>query len=185
MLLFRGYFGTALHTGDMRFHRQMLERNPVLFPHYLGGRSIPVDECIFDNTYCDPIFQFPERSKALEMMVTLIGQHQGKRVLLCTDSIGKEEIFVVLAKHFQTLVVVNEERMANIGLMDIDTACFTTDPADGWIEVIRKGEKQRRMAAGGCISIMLTGWANINFTYSSDLKNFLIPYSLHSNFKEL
>ena len=41
------------------------------------------------------------------------------------------------------------------------------------------------MNKGNCISIVLTGWANINFTYSKDLKNYLIPYSLHSNFKEL
>lgn len=32
MILFQGYFGTILHTGDMRFHMEMLYNNPQLYP---------------------------------------------------------------------------------------------------------------------------------------------------------
>ena len=70
MVLFRGYMGTILHTGDFRFSPLML-RNPILYPvgpssstSALGKGvrpSIHVDELVYDNTYCDPIFKFPSR----------------------------------------------------------------------------------------------------------------------------
>ena len=66
MLLFRGYMGTILHTGDFRFHMSMIEENEVLYPKSLrtpnfAKCSIHIDELVLDNTYCDPIFRFPNR----------------------------------------------------------------------------------------------------------------------------
>lgn len=66
MILFQGFFGTILHTGDMRFNLSMIPANPILYPTSnlnasLEGCSIPIDEMILDNTYCDPIFKFPDR----------------------------------------------------------------------------------------------------------------------------
>lgn len=69
MVLLQGYFGTVLHTGDMRFNAQMIPQNPQLYPpelrnESLDGCSIHIDELILDNTYCDPIFRFPDREEA-------------------------------------------------------------------------------------------------------------------------
>lgn len=72
MFLFEGYFGRVLHTGDSRFDEYMLTDYTYLFPPSIGyhdaartqKKSLPVDELILDNTYCDPIFQFPKRVKA-------------------------------------------------------------------------------------------------------------------------
>lgn len=66
MILFRGYMGTILHTGDFRFHISMIEENEVLYPRSLRTKdytkcSIHIDELVLDNTYCDPIFKFPNR----------------------------------------------------------------------------------------------------------------------------
>lgn len=73
MILFEGYtsvtryFGKYLHTGDLRFHEYMWEEYKYLWPPELGKtpegipKSIQIDELIFDNTYCDPIFDFPLR----------------------------------------------------------------------------------------------------------------------------
>lgn len=66
MILFRGYMGTIFHTGDFRFHQGMIENNPVLFPLTLRNKdyikcSIHIDEMIFDDTYCDPVFKFADR----------------------------------------------------------------------------------------------------------------------------
>ncbi len=58
MILFMGYFGTVLYTGDLRYHDCILSKNSYLFnPN--GTIKYPVDELILDNTYCDPIFAFP------------------------------------------------------------------------------------------------------------------------------
>jgi len=66
MILFKGYMGTILHTGDFRFHRSMIEEYETLYPKHLRTAnlakcSIHIDELILDNTYCDPIFKFPNR----------------------------------------------------------------------------------------------------------------------------
>lgn len=37
-------------------------------------------------------------------MIEIIEKHPGKRVYLSTDSLGKEELMIELAEHFQTLV---------------------------------------------------------------------------------
>lgn len=55
MYLFKGFMGTILHTGDFRFEKRMLQ-NQFLFPN---GKAVQIDEMIFDNTYCDPMFNFP------------------------------------------------------------------------------------------------------------------------------
>jgi hypothetical protein len=36
-----------------------------------------------------------------------------------------------------------------------------------------------------CIAITATGWANITGYQMPDKQNFVIPYSLHSNFEEM
>jgi DNA cross-link repair 1B protein len=66
MFLFQGYMGTILHTGDMRFSPKMFRSKSYkhLYPKEKWNEdnfkcSIQIDELILDNTYCDPLFQFP------------------------------------------------------------------------------------------------------------------------------
>ena len=71
MILFRGYMGTILFTGDFRYEYSMIKENSLLFPPRLRqyqekedvvenmrGISIKIDEMIFDNTYCNKAFVF-------------------------------------------------------------------------------------------------------------------------------
>jgi len=37
-------------------------------------------------------------------LIDIIDKNKEKRVLISTDSLGKEEIFIALAEHYQTLV---------------------------------------------------------------------------------
>lgn len=60
MILFMGYFGNILYSGDLRYHDKLLKDNYFLFnPN--GSLNYPIDELILDNTYCDPIFAFPSQ----------------------------------------------------------------------------------------------------------------------------
>ena len=66
MLLFQGYMGTILHTGDFRFHNELIINNSILYPAFKRNSdftkcSIHIDELILDDTYCDPIFTFPDQ----------------------------------------------------------------------------------------------------------------------------
>lgn len=63
MFLFRGYFGSVLHTGDFRWSRSLIQTNSALF-NSDSTLKFPIDELIMDNTYCDPIFKFPAQVKA-------------------------------------------------------------------------------------------------------------------------
>ena len=38
---------------------------------------------------------------------------------------------------------------------------------------------------GGSIGITLTGWANLTHPYPDGERSYLVPYSLHSNFREM
>ena len=71
MILFQGYMGTVLHTGDCRFNPGwMVERYNLLYPKRPGNVaaieakeacSVHIDELILDNTFCDEVFQFPDQ----------------------------------------------------------------------------------------------------------------------------
>ena len=111
MILFKGYMGTVLHTGDMRFDEKLIYQNPILYPRDLRNKelkncSIPVDECIFDNTFCDPIFQFGTKEKALEEIKDVIDANRNSRILISIDSLGKEDLLIHLAEHYKTPVYI-------------------------------------------------------------------------------
>ena len=70
MILFFGYMGTILHTGDFRFSSRMLTELTELYPPRKRNSendrvSIHIDELIMDATYADPMFQFPFRVRIL------------------------------------------------------------------------------------------------------------------------
>jgi DNA cross-link repair 1B protein len=105
MFLFQGYMGTILHTGDMRFREEMILNNPILYP--LQKRtpnnvkcSIHIDELIFDNTYLNPVFNFPTRDKACKMMMDIIEKNRGKRCIIAMGTLGKEEMMLHLSEYF-------------------------------------------------------------------------------------
>jgi len=109
MILFKGYMGTILHTGDLRFDEKLIYENPSLYPKELRNKelkncSIHIDELIFDNTFCDPIFQFGKRDEALKEIKEVIDENRDSRILISIDSLGKEDLLINLAEHYKTPV---------------------------------------------------------------------------------
>ena len=108
MFLFKGSFGTVLHTGDFRFSEAMFE-NPDLFPRErrnAEGRamSIDIDHLFLDNTFADPRFDTPSREEAYAQLKRIIREHEDYRIFLFSYYLGKEEVFLNLAEDFKTLV---------------------------------------------------------------------------------
>ncbi|CAM6005585.1 unnamed protein product [Sphagnum balticum] len=130
MILFRGYMGTILFTGDFRYEYSMVMENPLLFPRRLRGGcekqeevermtgiSIPVDEMIFDNTYCNKMFRFERETAVAERMIRIIEDNRNKKlVYIAMGALGKHRILMRLSKYFQTSIVVSEEQLERIGL---------------------------------------------------------------------
>ena len=120
IILFQGYMGTILHTGDFRFHSSMFYKHTALYPPEKRTKdfakcSIHIDELIYDNTFCDPVFTFPPRvylnshlwltllkEKAVADTIKIIEKHKGKRFQLGIYTWGKEEMLVLLAEYFKT-----------------------------------------------------------------------------------
>jgi len=73
MILFTGYMGTILHTGDFRYSKKMPNELKALYPETKRNSrnetvSIHIDELILDATYCDPMFVFPRRVKQISFI---------------------------------------------------------------------------------------------------------------------
>lgn len=58
-------------------------------------------------------------------------------------ALGKEDICVKLSRHFQTLLVIKEEKLEQLKSIDYNTEIFTTDKEKGFIEIIKKYEKDK------------------------------------------
>ena len=152
MFLFEGYFGKIFHTGDFRFDESMFRDYTYLYPPNLGyrdeaktiARSLPIDELILDNTYCDPKFQLPKRDKCVKDIIHIIDMNKPCDVYISTYNLGKEEILVELAQHYNTKVVVSEERFKDLLAMGVDEKMFSTNDEDGWIFVKKWKDKQTK-----------------------------------------
>ena len=79
------------------------------------------------------------------MLCEIIDNHMDYRILICVDSLGKEELMIALALKYETLIVVNEDRYQLIKAINLQPELFTTNRNDGWIEVIRKCDRQNRL----------------------------------------
>lgn len=63
---------------------------------------------------------------------------------------------------------------------------FSTNRNDGWIEIIRKSDRNDRLKEDpNAIAITATGWANCSKYINPDKRNYIVPYSLHSNYEEI
>lgn len=170
--------GTILHTGDMRFDNKLIYSNPILYPKELRTKdlrfcSIHIDELIFDNTFCDPIFQFAKKEEALQEIKKVIDENRDFRILISIDSLGKEDLLIHLAEHYKTPIVVNSERYKNIKTMNLRPEIFTTNYYEGWIEVITKKERKQRLydnPTEKTLCIIATGWGNTKHFVSFDKK---------------
>jgi len=188
MLLFEGYMGTILHTGDFRFTKRMFEENTILYPPRKSNPdneecAIHIDELILDDTYCDPIFKFPTRKDAFKSVIGIIESTPGKRVCIALDTLGKEELLVHLANHYKTKIILNEKRFTSLRLAEYYLHLFTSDHEEGFIEVIRKDETRRKLNEG-CVVIIPTGWCNQHY-FETEPYHYMVGYSLHSNYEEI
>lgn len=93
----------------------------------------------------------------------------------------------MLSRYYKTKIAVTPARMVYIKAMDFPyRTYFTTDHEQTWIEVIPKAEKESKITSTrGAIAVTLTGWANLTHAYPDGYNSYLIPYSLHSNFRQM
>lgn len=189
MILFEGYFGRVLYTGDMRYHDKLVRLNTPLF-HADGALRAPIDEVVLDNTYCDPVFNFPAQDRCVEIVAGIIEQNlrergAGLRVFLYSYSVGKEEICLELARRFRTKVVLEAQRWKMISRLDYHMSFFTKNAAEGFIHLVRGSQRQEKLQCANSIHVSLTGWINCPRYLCLARGQYLVAYSSHSNYQEL
>jgi len=195
MILFDGYMGTILHTGDFRFREEMITENEYLYPLVKKTKnnekcSIHIDELIFDNTYCNPMFNFPKSDVVFEMMKEIIDKNRKKHVIIAMGALGKEDICSKLAEYYQTLIIIAEEKFNQIKALNLRTDLFTTNKNESWIEIVSKKKRLKRLQYEeenknlDNIICITTDFLMMEHK-DPDGVNFMVPYSLHSNFVEM
>ena len=76
-------------------------------------------------------------------ILSLWNQHKGYKVYLFAYHLGKEEVFIKLAKHFNTKIVLTNERYESAKLIGLDMELFTTKHRNGWIFVRNFNDRKK------------------------------------------
>jgi len=81
----------------------------------MEGISLHVDEMIFDNTYCNQVFNFQREKFIIQKMIKIIAENSDKKlILIAMGALGKHQICLKIAEHFQTNIVVNESQLEKV-----------------------------------------------------------------------
>ncbi|RMX65848.1 hypothetical protein DD238_002771 [Peronospora effusa] len=222
IILFRLKDGkTYLHTGDFRFHRKMLGY-PALQPHIpTGNETIDhngqivginrLDGVYLDTTYCNPKYTFPTQQVAVDHALELINKHlTQEKVLFLFGSytIGKERLYMEIARKFQKKVCVSKAKLRIIetfGWPTKEMQLLTTETSATNLHVVRMQDLQmdnlivllakHRLRFRQIVAFRPTGWTFSSKTPrkistcctdpSGKIHVYGIPYSEHSSFAEL
>ncbi len=79
------------------------------------------------------------------MIINIINKNNDKKIYIAVDSLGKEELFIILADFYNTKIIVNNERYKKLKLIDHRLDVFTLDKNEGWIEIIKKSERDEKI----------------------------------------
>ncbi|KAJ4975993.1 hypothetical protein NE237_001099 [Protea cynaroides] len=126
MFLFRGEFGSILHTGDFRWEatseRAHFGKNTLL--NALKGDK--VDFLYLDNTYCNPLYSFPPRDAVAQQVIDVITSHPEHDIIIGIYTLGKEELLVRISQALKIKIWVWPERLQTMHLLGFHDI-FTTD----------------------------------------------------------
>ena len=185
---FRGFFGTAIYTGDCRWHAQAdIARSLSVFDEHR-----PVDALYVDNTFAEADFtHFHNRTQCVDAIESIIRTHDDCDIIINSDSVGKEDVLVALSHRIQTLIAVDADKFRLLTALhnaqyslaqdSNETAddgclhwpnwyrCFTTDPAQTFIRCLPKRHVSKQtivnmnksLGAGErrVVGVIMSGWA--------------------------
>ncbi|KAL7682592.1 putative DNA repair metallo-beta-lactamase, ribonuclease Z/Hydroxyacylglutathione hydrolase [Plasmopara halstedii] len=212
---------TYLHTGDFRFHKKMLDYSP-LQPFIPTGKEIidnngkvvglrRLDGVYLDTTYCNPKYTFPTQHVAINHAFEIMDKHfKQEKVLFLFGSytIGKERLFMEIARKYQKKVCVSKAKLKVIktfGWPAESMQLLTTETAVTNLHVVRMQDlhmdnltvllAKHHMRFHRIVAFRPTGWtfssknprsmSSCCLNPSGKICVYGIPYSEHSSFSEL
>ncbi|RLN92752.1 hypothetical protein BBJ28_00014121 [Nothophytophthora sp. Chile5] len=213
IILFRLKNGkTYLHTGDFRFHKRMLSYAPL--QSYIPRDTITdsstaqrLDGVYLDTTYCDPKYTFPTQQTATDHALTLMDKHFAHEKVLFlfgSYSLGKERLFMEIARKFQQKVCVSKAKfkiISTFGWPADEMRLLTTESSvtkyvilDLQMDNLSALLMKHRLRFRQIVAFRPTGWTFSNKSASlstcrtdptGKIRVYGIPYSEHSSFAEL
>lgn len=108
-------FFTTLYTGDFRYNPEIVQ-NSVLH-EYLNPSSKKLDLIYIDNTYVSKALSFPSQDTVIHTILTTLDLYWGKSlcskpykigVFVGSYTIGKEKVWLAIAKHYNLKVYLPE-----------------------------------------------------------------------------
>ncbi|KAL9297629.1 hypothetical protein ACSQ67_023525 [Phaseolus vulgaris] len=102
MLLFRGDFGCVLYTGDFRWEATCQRATNARHLLRNALHDVPVVDVVYlDNTYSNPIYDFPTRHVAAQKVIDIISSHPDHEVIIGINTLGKEDLLIEIARALQ------------------------------------------------------------------------------------
>lgn len=105
-------------------------------------------------------------------------------------ALGKHKILMDISKRFQTNIVVSEKQLEKISVAGLGTDFLTTNPEEGFIHLISKKnrakivEQTKKSSIGHDFICIDTDFLMLEHQ-APDKINYIVPYSLHSNYAEM
>ncbi|ESQ50424.1 hypothetical protein EUTSA_v10001995mg [Eutrema salsugineum] len=124
MFMFRGDFGCFLYTGDFRWDCEGEDGARTTLVSAI--KEFPVDILYLDNTYCNPIYSFPSRQVAAHLVADIIASHPCHDIIIGIDSLGKEDMLLLVSRLLNIKIWVWPERLRTMHLLGYQDI-FTTD----------------------------------------------------------
>lgn len=192
----------VLHTGDFRFCQEMVT-NPIL-------DSCNIHTLILDTTYCNPQYDFPKQETVIQFVLEAIQAeafNPRTLFLIGTYTIGKERIFLEVARVLRKKVYVGAAKLRLLGCLGLpeeDMQWLTSNEQESHIHVVplwtiasfkRMSFISKRYL--GCYNSIVafspTGWSFGKGKKKTPGKRwqqgtiirYEVPYSEHSSFTEL
>ncbi|EFJ23502.1 hypothetical protein SELMODRAFT_415475 [Selaginella moellendorffii] len=204
MILFETHDGKfVLHTGDFRFCDDMARIMDIL--------PCRLSTLVLDTTYCDPQYDFPKQETVIQFVIDAIQAESfnpSTLFLIGTYSLGKERLFLEVARVLRKKIYVGAVKRRMLGCLDLsdeDMDWITTSECESSIHVVPLWSiaSFKRMASISrhyhgkyttIVSFSPTGWSfskgkrgtgNGKRWQQGTIIRYEVPYSEHSSFTEL
>lgn len=148
MFLFEVGNRRILHVGDFRWNRNIMLDIPQI--RAFSTLSPRLDELFLDTTYCNPKYELPTQEEAIAAAIDVASEEmekskRGSRTLFLFGSytIGKEKIYLSVARHLKQKVYVDSRRLRilkALGWPDESMRIFTTKKEEACLWVVPLGK---------------------------------------------
>eukprot|EP00793_Prasinoderma_coloniale_P000455 PRCOL_00005440-RA len=198
--------GCVLHTGDCRW-------DGARMPAILSALP-PAQTLVLDTTYCNPQYTFPPQAEVIDFVEKAVKAEAfngGQTLFLIGSySIGKERLYLELARRLNTKVYVSPTKLATLKLLGLTPPylrLLTTDDKQARIHIVplwkltaknmRAIAKYYKMRFKVVVGFAPTGWSQGGPSKTTrgigsksswskgTLVKYSVPYSEHSSFDEL